>query len=196
MKERIIDNTLALLGERGYSRFTMDLVATEMQISKRTLYRHFASKQQLLEASLTHWLQRKRLILNDGAPLLDRLCTLRDGLQHIDRPRVSHCFRELRRSDETLYRHLLNRLFDYADSCGIQAEQDATTGYLLRTVSRHTVSSLVSGFLVGLLGIGEESLRSRYGILSPDTLLLFARGLCTIKGRAHLEQRLKVRTYR
>ena len=51
-RERILDAAYRLFRRRGYSRVTMDDIAAEARLTKRTLYHHFESKDQLLAAVL------------------------------------------------------------------------------------------------------------------------------------------------
>jgi AcrR family transcriptional regulator len=48
LKTRIIDSTSRLFFERGFSRVSMAQLASDLGISKKTLYQHFPSKQALL----------------------------------------------------------------------------------------------------------------------------------------------------
>ena len=52
-RERILDGAYMLFRRRGYSRVTMDDIAAEARLTKRTLYHHFESKDQLLSQVLT-----------------------------------------------------------------------------------------------------------------------------------------------
>ncbi|NLX90143.1 MAG: TetR/AcrR family transcriptional regulator [Firmicutes bacterium] len=52
MKERILSAFLKLSKTRGFYRVTMDELATEAGVSKRTLYRYFRSKEEMIEAVL------------------------------------------------------------------------------------------------------------------------------------------------
>jgi AcrR family transcriptional regulator len=47
-QETILRATLALLEQRGYPNVTTDLIASEAQVSKATLYRYWRTKQQLV----------------------------------------------------------------------------------------------------------------------------------------------------
>ena len=47
-REQILDGAYRLFRRRGYSRVTMDDIAAEARLTKRTLYYHFESKDQLL----------------------------------------------------------------------------------------------------------------------------------------------------
>lgn len=191
MKNRIIDCSLEQLGASGLRKFTMESVASGLRISKRTLYQHFRSKDQLLEACLKEWLHRKRLFEQSGGMLLDELCVLYAGIRTIDLRRAGRFGLELRRCCLPVYRSFLDRLGDYAEACGRRAEQDIEAGYLCRTVSPGTVRAVVSDLLIRLFGNDSESRFYRNEPLLPEILVVFARGLCTIKGRAYLDRRLK-----
>jgi AcrR family transcriptional regulator len=47
-RKRILDGAYKLFRRRGYSRVSMDDIAAEARFTKRTLYHHFESKDQLL----------------------------------------------------------------------------------------------------------------------------------------------------
>jgi len=49
MKQRIIDKATELFGRYGYSAIKTDQLASELGMSKRTLYQHFHSKKAILE---------------------------------------------------------------------------------------------------------------------------------------------------
>jgi AcrR family transcriptional regulator len=52
-REQILDGAYRLFRRRGYSRVSMDDIAAEARFTKRTLYHHFESKDQLLAEVLT-----------------------------------------------------------------------------------------------------------------------------------------------
>lgn len=51
-RQRILDAAYALFRRRGYSRVSMDEIAAAASVTKRTLYYHYESKDQLLAAVL------------------------------------------------------------------------------------------------------------------------------------------------
>lgn len=55
--ERIIQACQDLIMEYGYRGFSMDALAARSGVSKRTLYRHFRSKDQVVEATLDAFMQ-------------------------------------------------------------------------------------------------------------------------------------------
>lgn len=50
IRERIIEGSRPLFAQYGFRKLTMDQIAREMRISKRTIYEHFHSKDELIEA--------------------------------------------------------------------------------------------------------------------------------------------------
>lgn len=53
MKKTILDKAGEMFLKLGYKSVTMDDIANEMAISKKTLYKYFANKQNLVEESTT-----------------------------------------------------------------------------------------------------------------------------------------------
>jgi AcrR family transcriptional regulator len=53
VRQRILTEARALFFRYGFSRVTMDEAAETLGMSKKTLYRHFPSKEELLEAATT-----------------------------------------------------------------------------------------------------------------------------------------------
>ena len=51
-RARILDQAYRLILAHGYSRVTMDEISAELRMSKKTLYRHFSSKEELGEAAI------------------------------------------------------------------------------------------------------------------------------------------------
>ncbi|WP_027077266.1 TetR/AcrR family transcriptional regulator [Maribacter antarcticus] len=56
MKETILNKATELFLEQGFKSVTMDDLANEMGISKKTIYSHFENKTKLIEESTSHLL--------------------------------------------------------------------------------------------------------------------------------------------
>lgn len=63
MKERIINRAQEEIERFGYRRFTMDDIAAGLGISKKTLYKYFTSKGELITAVLRKELEREKNII-------------------------------------------------------------------------------------------------------------------------------------
>ncbi len=69
MKEKILEKATELFLTHGFKSVTMDDLANEMAISKKTIYTHFENKTQLVEEASSHifW------FISNG---IDNICTL------------------------------------------------------------------------------------------------------------------------
>lgn len=87
VRERIIANAEALFFSRGFSRVTMDQVAAELGISKKTLYQHFDSKHQLLYAVVSRLMAESERFIKTLTedPKLDYFQRVAGLVEHISR---------------------------------------------------------------------------------------------------------------
>jgi AcrR family transcriptional regulator len=53
-RQRILDAAYGLFWRQGFMRVSMDQIAARAQLTKRTLYQHFSSKDALIAAALDH----------------------------------------------------------------------------------------------------------------------------------------------
>lgn len=97
MKERIINCSIELFGRYGIKGVTMGAIASELGISKRTLYEHFTCKKQLLEECMHSRLDQHRLFVLTGKSLIDELIALYTGMWELDLRRARRFCRELRK---------------------------------------------------------------------------------------------------
>jgi AcrR family transcriptional regulator len=67
-RRRLIEATVEVLGEVGADRLTMDMVAERADAATRTVYNHFATRQELLGAVQAHLLQAFRDTLQLDMP--------------------------------------------------------------------------------------------------------------------------------
>lgn len=58
MRDRILDATERLLGRLGYQKTTMDDIALEAEIGRRTIYLHFAGKEAVALATIDRIVDR------------------------------------------------------------------------------------------------------------------------------------------
>ena len=58
-KQNIIDTAATLFFERGFYKVSVDELVAELRISKGTIYRHFANKEEIVEAVLAQFNERR-----------------------------------------------------------------------------------------------------------------------------------------
>ncbi len=64
-KKLIVENVAITFLERGIRSVTMDNVASEFGISKKTLYQYFSDKEALVNAAIDHLIESQRFEFND-----------------------------------------------------------------------------------------------------------------------------------
>lgn len=52
VREKILELSFYAFNQKGYKGVSMDLVARELKISKKTIYKHFNSKEEILETAI------------------------------------------------------------------------------------------------------------------------------------------------
>ena len=130
MKERIIACALVLFRQYGIKGVRMDDIASGTGISKRTLYEHFISKDELLDECLHVRLEEQRLLISTAGNLIDELLVLYTTIQSLDLKSILRFCLELQRFYKPLYRMLLVRLSDYAAACSEKVSSGINEGYL------------------------------------------------------------------
>jgi AcrR family transcriptional regulator len=77
LKERIINQAVRSFSERGFRKVTLDEISADLGVSKKTLYKFFRSKEELIKAVI-HLLEqrmqeRDRAIMNDCIPWEEKI---------------------------------------------------------------------------------------------------------------------------
>lgn len=67
MRDRILDAAEQLLGRLGYQKMTMDDIAAEAQIGRRTIYLHFSGKEEVALATIDRIVERLIVRLREHA---------------------------------------------------------------------------------------------------------------------------------
>src|SRR6478672_10481678 len=77
LREAILDATERLLARKGYQQMTMDDIAAESGVARRTIYLHFKGKEQValdsIDRVVERLLERLRCIAGEGKPPEERL---------------------------------------------------------------------------------------------------------------------------
>lgn len=121
-RERILDTAIGLFSTKGYSGATTREIARLAGVAEVTLFRHFASKEKLLEAVISHYsaipglksflpraleMPYEQALVGMADMFLDTLIQLKDWI------RIMHA--ELQRSPDkllTIYHSFLDQLLD------------------------------------------------------------------------------------
>jgi AcrR family transcriptional regulator len=195
LRGRIIAQARAHLFEFGYSSFTMDDLATELGMSKKTLYVHFRSKETLIRVVLDEFSGEIRadaeaLLANRSLSFAEKLRGFALGMmQRLGQVRPA-VLRDLQRFAPRLHRHVeeqRSKNIPYIFGRFIEAGQVAG-------VVRDDVSPVFAGefYLHAMQGMMQplslERLKLPPHLVLEGALKIFFCGLLTPAGHKEYEK--------
>lgn len=195
LRRRILDQARVHLFNYGYSSFTMDDLATELGMSKKTLYVYFPGKETIIRAVLDAFAaeirtEAEQILAEERVAFAKKLRRLALGLME----RLAHVtpavLRDLQRFAPELYLHmegLRSRNIPYIFGRFIEDGQRAG-------VVRRDIHPVFAGefFLHAMQGMMQPATLQRLG-LRPEVALdrairLFFAGLLTPAGHKQYEK--------
>ena len=193
MKKKIVDQSIQLFLKYGYKSVTMDDIAKHMGVSKKTIYVHFPTKDQLVEQSAVNHLdgiiKRINVISKQSKdPIIELYQIKKEALNHLSSEKNSPQY-QLQKYYPSLYSRLkekefsaLSGLFSNSIYEGIQ------TGIFRKDID---IDFVVRIFFNGIRGITDIKLFPIENYKIEDLLLNFSeyhlRALCTREGIIKLE---------
>jgi AcrR family transcriptional regulator len=178
-RQVILDAATKLFHERGFSQATTDEIAAEARITKRTMYRYFGSKEELLAAIQEQFLERLLQPIDLHGTPLERLTALVENyvetaIAHRDQIRV---FFEERKnlSPESLARVIGRR--DEHEKLFRQTLADGVAAGDFRDLDVTVTSEGVLGAVAGLYQWYDPAGWLSPGDISAALLALFTTGL-------------------
>lgn len=194
MNESIIEKAAELFLTHGFKSVTMDEIATEMGISKKTIYQHFKNKQDLVEA-VTSYLFVK---ISGG---IDAICALDQNpieeifqiknfiMKNLKDESTSPIY-QLQKYYPKIHKSLMKLQLEKMDDCVVDnlkkgIEQGLYRNNLnLELIGRFYFAGMTSIKNVELfdpIKFGTKEIQEHY-------LEYHLRGICTAKGIKILEQ--------
>lgn len=109
--DRIVRAARAQLFAHGYSSWTMDDLAAELGMSKKTLYQHFPGKEELVRAALEQFIGEVRteadIILSDRTlSFAEKLRGFTGGMHQRLSQLTQHILRDLQRTAPSLHEYI------------------------------------------------------------------------------------------
>lgn len=195
LRLRIIRQARADFFALGYSRFTMDGLAEELGMSKKTLYVHFAGKDEIVGAIIDDLAAEIRaeadvLLRNRELNLAEKLRGYVEGMIERMSALQPHTVRDLQRYAPHLYAkvqevrgaaipHIFGRFLEEGQIAG-HIRSDLPPGFAIEF------------FLHAMQGLQQPAALDRLQLAPRDVLAhgidLFFRGLLTPAGRKHYEK--------
>jgi len=197
LRERVVENAMNTFLHRGCKSVTMDDIATENGISKRTLYELFSDKSSLLEECILYSNDKMKCvaekIMNTGGNVMDLLFSIHEQQAEMAINLRVNFFFELKKYYPEIYLKILTKFTDFhRDSTTSILRRGQEEGLILKDIDKTIVSKTI--FEISGI-IGDKEIFSLENIsrkqLFKETLMYYFRGISTDKGIELIDKYLK-----
>lgn len=171
LKEKIIQATLALLIQQGYQATTIDSVAKQAGVAKKTIYRFVDNRESLIELVVLSWTDSFVSLFERTASSLDEFCALLTTnlaaiAQKVLTAEAIGLFKLLQ--TEFNQRDLL---LDKYQKSGIELSRILLQDWLIKHHQQHIIAkydfAVMSDFILSM-AIAEPLRQMALGLLSPE----------------------------
>ena len=194
MRDKILEKATDLFLNLGFKSVTMDDLAQDMGISKKTIYSHYPNKNVLVEACTMHVFHE----ISDG---IDHICNLelnpieelyeikKFAMHHLKNERSSPQY-QLQKYFPRIYRSLRGKQFEVMQECVIEnLKKGIEIGVYRNNLNLEFVSRI---YFSGIGSIKNTELfpAELFDVskLTDDFLEYHIRGIVTSKGRTVLNK--------
>lgn len=192
MKEKIISKSANMFLNLGFKSVTMDDIANEMGISKKTIYQHFDNKTKLVEATTLSVFE----IIAHG---IDCICELDKNpieeiyeikkfvMVHLKNEKSSPQY-QLQKYYPKIYASLKKKQFEKMLGCVTQNLNRGVSQQLYRdTIDIEFIARL---YFNGMVSLKDQDIFPIANFSIPQMMESYLdyhlRGICTLKGLEHL----------
>ncbi|WP_299190004.1 TetR/AcrR family transcriptional regulator [uncultured Aquimarina sp.] len=197
MKEKIIEKANDMFLSFGFKSVTMDDLASELGISKKTIYAHFQNKTKLVEATTDHLFctisDGIDSILEENKEPIEELYAIKAFVMyHLKDEKTSPQY-QLQKYYPRIHSSLKVRQFETMQECVIEnLERGIKTGVFRENIDIEIISRL---YFMGMTGIKDQEMfplqQFPVSKLMTDYLEYHVRGIATEKGLKILDNLLK-----
>ena len=196
MKEKILHNATEMFLNIGFKSVTMDDIATNSGISKKTIYAHFANKIQLVEAATLHIFD----VISKGIdiiheqqqnPIIELFEIKRFVMKHLKDEKSSPQY-QLQKYYPKIFKNLKHKQFELMQEL---FKENLTKG-IEQKLYRNDIDIDFTAriYFNGMLGIKNKDLfplvNYSMNTLTSYHLEYHLRGISTAKGIKELEKQL------
>lgn len=194
MKKQILHAATQLFLDQGFKSITMDDIAREMGMSKKTIYSHYSNKETIVKASAQDLFQN----ICGG---IDHICALKMNpieelydikryvLEHLKGERSSPMY-QLQKYYPQVHEKLRESQYDYMQTCVTDnIERGISEGLFIKEINVQFVARI---YFIGVTGIKDESVFPQREYPASELYDMYLeyhiRGIVTPKGRKILNQ--------
>jgi TetR/AcrR family transcriptional regulator, cholesterol catabolism regulator len=194
IQERIIGEAGRLFAMYGIKSVTMDTLAEDMGISKRTIYESFKDKDTLLNDVIVYFQEQQHQIANDIISNSDNVVTalfqLVKGMISVMKQVNPLLFQDMKKYHSHIFKKLIEKgdIRDHSMTCNI-LNQGIEQG-IFRTDLNADIVNLTLHELFNLFSPDSKLPREGYhrGELFNNIIIPYLLGISTEKGRILIEE--------
>jgi len=194
MEENIIQNALALFLKYGFKSVTMDDIAQEMRVSKKTIYVHFPNKESLVMKSSEFQIDMVmsgmvKISKRSKDPIIELYQLKKEALKHLSSKKISPQY-QLQKYYPDVYFKLAEKEFkSLGDLFSKSIIKGIQTGLFRKELN---VDFVIRIFFNGIRGIKDINLFPIEQFKIDQLMVAFSeyhlRAICTPEGISKLEQ--------
>ncbi|MCK8481014.1 TetR/AcrR family transcriptional regulator [Psychroserpens algicola] len=198
MREKIIHKSVDLFLTLGFKSVTMDDIANEMGISKKTIYVHFPNKTKLVEATTLHIFET----ISHG---IDCICELKKNpieevydikqfiMEHLKNEKTSPQY-QLQKYYPKIFASLKSKQFEVMQGCVTEnLKRGMELGLYRKDLNVDFISRI---YFYGMVSLKDQELfplkTFSMNALMEYYLEYHLRGICTPKGLETLTELLNI----
>ncbi len=194
MKEKIISKASELFLKLGFKSITMDDIAADMCISKKTIYKYFCNKEVLIEESTT--MVHKQIhesintIICHNHNAIEENFEIRKMFKEMFKVSDTSPIYQLKKHYPDIYEKVIKREIDECKSVFKQnIEKGITQGYYREGIN---IESFIRFYYTIIFNINETTISEKEAQkLELEALEYHTRAMATPKGIIELEKHLQ-----
>ncbi len=197
MKEKIIQKANDMFLSLGFKSITMDDLASEMGISKKTIYTHFQNKTKLVEATTDHLFcaisNGIDSILQENYDPIEELYAIKAFVMHHLKNEKTAPQYQLQKYYPKIHQKLKAKQFEVFQECVVDnLKRGIEKGVFRKNIDIEFISRI---YFIGTTGIKDQEMfpNNRFPVakLMDDYLEYHILGITTEKGRKILNNLIK-----
>lgn len=197
MKDQILHKATDMFLTLGFKSVTMDDIASEMGISKKTIYQHFSSKDILVKATTANLFETISCgideIIQGNLNPIEELFSIKDFVMKNLKDENASPIYQLQKYYPKIHKTLSLKQFEKMGSCVVNnLEKGINIGLFRENINKQLISRF---YFAGMTSIKDAELFNPeiFGskLVQSAYLEYHLRGICTPLGIKKLEQILK-----
>lgn len=196
MKEKILHSASEMFLNLGFKSVTMDDIANNLGVSKKTIYAHFSNKTDLIDHVTNYLFDTISCGIDliheqQMNPIIELFEIKRFVMQHLNDEKSSPQY-QLQKYYPKIYNSLKKKQFDVMQDC---IKENLESGKKLKIYRASiNIEFIARMYFHGMIGIKDKDLFPLQSFSMNDLLNFYLeyhlRGICTEKGIQQLEKQL------